>query len=368
MSNSLDTAYLVQRGSFVDTSIYELRSSQFNNRYFLLSSTGSRDLLARPEVVGFDAYLALVTPTIAALRFLLEEGMNGEIDIMTILRGGLNYPLEEASHTCKIRVRNMHFLSCERIIRDNIITGLDIKYGKIGVARDVVLAIGDIFATGDTFRLCMEHVVEKFSSEGGSIKKILFFTIGGTRAVDQMEALTQKIRSVFPSFEGVECFFFEGTFTVYTDKGVTGINVPDIDFGWKGGVVSPEFRRYVMGIPDALYEKCIIYDGGARRYEIPLHFDEVLEYWEGILERADSISAEALTGEKLGYPHRLSFEDWLAVTHFTQLAAYSTAEESYLMNLWRSEYALLASSVDLSLKDLARRRIQSINNLKALYE
>ena len=368
MSSSLDAASLVQRGSFADTSVYELCSSQFSNHYFLLSSPGSRDLLARPEVVGYDAYLALVPPTVAALRFLLEEGMNGEIDIMTILRGGLNYPLEEACHSTRIRVRNMHFLSCERIIRDNIIQGLDIKYGKIGVARDIVLAIGDIFATGDTFRLCMEHVVEKFRSEGGSIRKILFFTIGGTRAVDQMEALTGKIKAVFPAFEGVECFFFEGMFSVYSDKGVSGINVPDIDFGWKGGVISPEFRRYVMGVPDSLYEKCIIYDGGARRYEIPLHFDEVLEYWRGMFERSDVISPVELTAEKLGYPHRLSFKDWLDATHFTLLAAYSPEEGQYLHRLWQSEDALLASSADLSVADLSRRRIQSITNLKALYE
>ena len=34
-----------------------------------------------------------------------------------------------------------------------------------------------------------------------------------------------------------------------------------------------------------LFEKCIIYDGGARRYEIHEHVEEVLEFWEGIKER-----------------------------------------------------------------------------------
>ena len=38
-----------------------------------------------------------------------------------------------------------------------------------------------------------------------------------------------------------------------------------------------------------LFEKCTIYDGGARRYEIHEHIEEVLEFWNGILERADSI-------------------------------------------------------------------------------
>ncbi|MBQ8071727.1 MAG: hypothetical protein IJ202_12880 [Bacteroidales bacterium] len=367
MSESFEASSLQLRGGSADTRIYELCSGQFRNRYFLLTSPLSRNLLAHPEVVGYDAYLALVHPTVEALRFLLSEGMNAEIDIMTILRGGLNYPIEEAAHNLGIRVRNMHFLSCERVIKDHVITGLDIKYTKIGVASDIILSIGDIFATGDTFRLCMENVVEKFRSEGGSIRRMLFFTIGGTRVVDQMEGLAEAMRRAFPGFEGINCFFYEGMFTVYTDKGVSGINVKDIDFGWKGGVVAPEFRRYVVDHPDALYEKCIIYDGGARRYEIPLHFDEVLEYWNGILSREGEISAWDLTAEKLGYSGCLSFEEWLLVTRFRDLALSSPKMEKTLRSLWEDEAGLFFLSRTLSLKELSLRRIESITKLKALY-
>ena len=48
--------------------------------------------------------------------------------------------------------------------------------------------------------------------------------------------------------------------------------------------------------------KCIIYDGGARRYEIHEHVEEVLEFWNGMLERADQIDLKELLDEKLGYP------------------------------------------------------------------
>ena len=120
-------------------------------------------------------------------------------------------------------------------------------------------------ATGDTLRLCLQHVAEVFSRQGGSLRRILFFTIGGTRAIPLMEGLTERFRTLFPGFEGFDCFFYEGVFTVYEDKGASGINVPDIDFGWKGGAVSPEFRRHILSQPDALLEKCIIYDGGAEQ-------------------------------------------------------------------------------------------------------
>ena len=358
MNTPLDGTSLRFAGLQEATGLYQLVGSQFRNRYYLLTGDGSRSLLASPEIVGFPCYTALLDETVAALRHLLSTGLGGDLDIFTILRGGLNYPLEEAAFRCGMRIRDMHFVSSERIAENHVIKGLEIKYDKIHPTRGRVLAVGDILATGDTFRYCFEHLMRKFLQEGGSIRRILFFTIGGTRAFRLMEELSTKLSAIFAGFEGIDCFFFEGAFTVYEDKGVSGINHPDIDFGWKDGVVAPEFRRYIVDRPDALLEKCIIYDGGARRYQLPVHFAEVLEYWEGIRDRADSIDVHALLEEKLGYPGPIEFGDWLEVTHLRGLEG--------LEPLWADEQALLQRDIDL--KALATRRIDSINNLKKQYE
>ncbi len=358
MITLIDGTSLHHAGLMGDTSVYELRGPHLHNRYYLLSGPGSRELLSAPEMVGFPCYSALLDETVAALRHLQANGLGGDLDIFTILRGGLNYPLEEAAFRCGIRVRDMHFVSCERIAENHVIKGLEIKYDKIYPSRDRVLAIGDILATGDTLRHCFEHLMQKFLQKGGSIRRILFFTIGGTRAFPLMEELSTKLSAIFAGFEGIDCFFFEGAFTVYEDKGVSGINHPDIDFGWKDGVVSPEFRRFIVDRPDALLEKCIIYDGGARRYNLPEHFEEVLEYWEGIRERAARIDMRALLEEKLGYAGPIEFEAWLDVTHLRGLED--------LGPLWADEQALLQRDIDL--RAVAARRIQSINNLKKQYE
>ncbi|MBR0222923.1 MAG: phosphoribosyltransferase [Bacteroidales bacterium] len=358
MITSLDGTSLHPAGLTGSTNLYGMSIPQLSNRYYLLSGPGSRQLLAFPEIVGFPCYTALVEETVAALHHLRNNGLGGDLDIFTILRGGLNYPLEEAAHRCGIRVRDMHFVSCERVIRNHIIQGLEIKYEKIRPSRGRVLAVGDILATGDTFRYCFEHLMQRFLLGGGSIRRILFFTIGGTRSFRLMEEIAEKLRALFADFEGIDCFFYEGAFSVYEDKGASGINVPDIDFGWKGGVVTPEFRRYIVDRPDALLEKCIIYDGGARRYELPVHFEEVLEYWEGIRDRAGRIDVRALVEEKLGYAGPVSYEDWLEITHLKGL--------SQLGPLWSDEQALLERPVDL--RALAQRRIASIQNLKLQYE
>jgi hypothetical protein len=362
MSTLSQDASLLKVGLQDDISIYKLGAKELVNRYFVISAPGTRRLMASPEVVGYDSYLSMLSPTVAALRYLYPQGSDGLIDILTILRGGLNYPVEEACYQCGLRVQDIHFVSCERIIEDHIITGLEIKYEKLRVKKDCTLVIGDIIATGDTLKLCLDQVVDRFRRRGGSIRKIIFFTIGGTRAIDLMEKKTRQIRKLFPDFEGFECFFYEGIFTVYEDAGVSGINIPDIDFGWKGGAVAPEFRRYVLEHPYSILEKCIIYDGGARRYEIPVHFREALEYWEGIWGRAGQIDPYRLVGEKLGYDHPLSYEQWLDVTHFRELA------DDALKSLWEQEGRLLENASALSLESIARQRIDAITTILQQYE
>ncbi len=362
MSNWISQASLSPLEGFSDgTKAYGLLSPQFINKYFIISSPGTSRLMAYPEVTGFGSYLALLPATTAAMGYLSGGGCN-DVDILTILRGGLNYPVEEACYRCGIRVRDIHFLSCERIIEDKVITGLEIKYEKLFPTPDRILVLGDIIASGETFRMCMEQVIELFRRDGGSIRKMIVFTIGGTMAVDLMEQMTVKIRKIFPSFEGFECFFYEGVFTVYTDKGVSGINVPYIDFGWKGGVVSPEFRRYILDSPETLLEKCIIYDGGARRYELPIHFHEVLEYWEGIRDRSDKIRMRDLLDEKLGYKGPLTYEKWLETNHFQNLHG------DILHSLWVDEQSLPERFSTVSLRDIAVRRADAIQTILKQYE
>ena len=341
-----------------ETNIYKLVFPQLCNRYFVLTGPGTRKLLSSPEVVGFPCCSALLDETVAALRYLLSTGLGGDFDILTILRGGLNYPLEEACAETGIRVRDMHFVSCERIIENHEIKGLDIKYEKIRPTPGRVLAIGDIIASGATLSMCLDYVAKEFHRRGGSIRRIVFFTIGGTRAVELMEEMTPGLRELFPWFEGFDCFFYEGMFTVYDGPGASGINVRDIDFGWNGGIIAPEFRSYIMDFPDALLEKCIIYDGGARRYEIPIHLDEVTEYWEGILERSGIIDPTALVGEKLGYPEPLPYQDWRALTGIPD----------GWKALWKKETAVLKGAKDLDLSAIARRRLESIDSLRKLYK
>ena len=272
-------------------------------------------------------------------------------NILSILRGALNYPLEESCYREHIRVHDISFLSSERVFVEEEIAGLEIKYSKLTMVPDSTLLIGDIIASGETLIHCLRYVTDFYRSHGAKLRNIIIFTIGGTKGIEILEKLTQEIREFWPEFEGFITIYYEGIFSTYQDKGVSGINLPDVDFYWKDGIVAPEFRRETLSMCSPLFEKCIIYDGGARRYEIHEHVEEVLAFWEGILKREDQIDFEELLAEKLGHALEISYEDWIAVNHYQKIRRADTRW------LYQQERGYIESVRGMSLKELAEQRI-----------
>ncbi len=201
-------------------------------------------------------------------------------------------------------MHDISFMSSERVFGENDEMSLDIKYRKLTmVPNSTPVMIGDIIASGETLVQCLRYVTDYYRRQGAQLRNIVLFTIGGTQGIEILEKLTREIRTYWPDFEGFITVYYEGVFSCYEegDKGVSGINRALIDFYWKGGIIAPAFRRETLSMQNPLFEKCTIYDGGARRYEIHEHIDEVLEFWNGILERADKIDKQALLEEKLGH-------------------------------------------------------------------
>lgn len=357
MKHDLGDAVLVRT---VHHSVYRLKAAGLENDYLVVSGGGTRRLMASPEVVGFGSYQSMVPATMRALQYLVDTGLQGDVNILTILRGGLNYPIEECAFRAGLRVTNIDFLSCERIIEDNVIRGLDVRYQKVRTCKDCVLLIGDIVASGATLKMCMEHVIDWFHAHGGSFRRIVFFTIGGSNAIDLMESLTAGIRGFSPRFEGFTCIFYEGIFNVYQDPGLLGFQVPDIDFYWGDGAISPEFREHVVSHGWSLFEKCIIYDGGARRYEIPDHYKEVVSYWEEVLEASGRVNIMDLAQERLGYKAPIGYEDWLDATHLRGLGDLDV--------LYNDERAYLCKIGTADLRKIATTRLEQIRQTLKGYE
>ena len=330
---------------------YRLEGGDYENEYYVTSEAETRKLLNTPEIVGYEVYNCLIPSTSQMLYYLKEQKKVTTANILSILRGALNYPLEESCYREHIRVHDISFLSSERVFVEEEIAGLEIKYSKLTMVPDSTLLIGDIIASGETLIHCLRYVTDFYRSHGAKLRNIIIFTIGGTKGIEILEKLTQEIREFWPEFEGFITIYYEGIFSTYQDKGVSGINLPDVDFYWKDGIVAPEFRRETLSMCSPLFEKCIIYDGGARRYEIHEHVEEVLAFWEGILKRADQIDFEELLAEKLGHVLEISYEDWIAVNHYQKIRRADTRW------LYQQERGYIESVRGMSLKELAEQRI-----------
>ena len=330
---------------------YRLEGENYVKEYYVTSEAETRKLLNTPEIVGYEVYNCLIPSTSQMLYYLKEQKKVTTANILSILRGALNYPLEESCYREHIRVHDISFLSSERVFVEEEIAGLEIKYSKLTMVPDSTLLIGDIIASGETLIHCLRYVTDFYRSHGAKLRNIIIFTIGGTKGIEILEKLTQEIREFWPEFEGFITIYYEGIFSTYQDKGVSGINLPDVDFYWKDGIVAPEFRRETLSMCSPLFEKCIIYDGGARRYEIHEHVEEVLAFWEGILKRADQIDFEELLAEKLGHALEISYEDWIAVNHYQKIRRADTRW------LYQQERGYIESVRGMSLKELAEQRI-----------
>ena len=340
---------------------YRLEGGDYENEYYVISEAESRKLLNTPEIVGYEVYNCLVSSTSQMLYYLKEQKKVTTANILSILRGALNYPLEEACYREHIRVHDISFLSSERVFNEDEIAGLEIKYSKLTMVPDSTLLIGDIIATGETLIHCLRYVTDFYREHGTRLRNIIIFTIGGTTGITILERLTKEIREFWPEFEGFITVYYEGIFSTYQDKGVSGINLPDVDFYWKDGIIAPEFRRETLSMRNPLFEKCIIYDGGARRYEIHEHVEEVLEFWKEMLQRADQIDFKELLDEKLGYVTPISYENWVKANHYEKI------NPSVNKWLYKQEQGYIQSMQDVTLKEIAEERIQEFTTALKKY-
>ena len=212
---------------------YRLTGADFLNEYYIISEAETRKLLNTPEIVGYEVYNCLISSTSQMLYYLKEQKKVTTANILSILRGALNYPLEESCYREHIRVHDISFLSSERVFENEEIAGLEIKYSKLTMVPDSTLMIGDIIASGETLIHCLRYVTDFYREHGAKLRNIIIFTIGGTKGIDILEDLTRDIREFWPEFEGFITVYYEGIFATYQDKGVSGINLPDVDFYWR---------------------------------------------------------------------------------------------------------------------------------------
>ena len=139
----LDDVHIVPEFCDQGVDCYRLEGGSLSE-YYIVSEAGDGGSHEPSEVVGDEAHASLVTAT-ADGHHLKEQKKITSANILSILRGALNYPLDKASK--HIRVHDISFMSSERVFGENDEMLLDQKYCKLTMVPNSALTIGDIIAS-----------------------------------------------------------------------------------------------------------------------------------------------------------------------------------------------------------------------------
>ena len=92
-----DNVTLVPEFDEQGVACYRLDGGDYLNEYYVVSEAETRKLLNTPEIVGYEVYNCLIPSTSQMLYYLKEQKKVTTANILSILRGALNYPWRRAA-------------------------------------------------------------------------------------------------------------------------------------------------------------------------------------------------------------------------------------------------------------------------------
>jgi len=332
------------------TEIYSINDT----KNYVISNHDTCELLSRPEIVGYDIKLKMLSPISDFLKYFCKEFYIENVHIVNILRGGLNFPIEEACYKCKVNVSGTSFLSSERVFDNERISQIVSNYKKILKISDSTIIIGDIIATGETIRNAVNNIKKNYKEYNKSIKRIIFFTIGTISAIKAIKKMEEELFECWDDFEGIHLAFIEGVFTTYSSSGLTELNLPNVDFRVSEGIISPNYRSQLLNEEYTLFEKCTIYDGGSRRFEQHHHIDTILNYWFCLSVLKHHIGIPDFFAEKMGYCVLDEFFDWVHINGYEEL------DKTAMYSLYIKEKQFFEKLIKTDCKSIATKRYQML--------
>lgn len=325
-----------------EVQLYKLHGSKetFLTRY-IVSTPETRAICNQPEIFGMEfteKLHAAVEKTLGVLpeAELFKQWPDYETNIISILRGGLNFRIREALATAYgyNKHSTTYLISQRQKDPTTNVWHVEVQtYKKITIPKVVSFFLGDVIGTGKSLREALKELTGIMDAVNvRSVRKFVVLTFGCVNAETVLAEYDALLRQKFPDYQGVVLVYFEGKFTLATNE--TGIRLTDSgsDFLRRDCLLAPEFA---LSQYDQLYyplERCTIYDAGNRAFDILRYKSEVQEYWAKMLQEANngytlwdalqerfpdqySSLAEFLDDKKRlwqGIPDTLLYQMWLA--------------------------------------------------------
>src|SRR5258708_14622279 len=137
------------------------------------------------------------------------------IDVLYILRGGLNFDLHGSLAEITSTLPEVTFLSSQRVASINGFEIGESTYRKWSIQDEALLCVGDISATATTLKNVLDEAIIRYGNEGKKPKGLLIFTIGTSRVRDMLISYQEKLRDAWsPNFLRVTVIFLEEIFSL----------------------------------------------------------------------------------------------------------------------------------------------------------
>ncbi len=262
-------------------------------RRYVFSTKETRDIVNKPEIMGVE-YTELLEEGVmhllrgvSALHF--DDIDQEQVNVFHFLRGGLNFGLRNALHRAYgWNTHRASFMSSQRAKdADGRWYITEDSYRKLTIAKGSVVYCGDVVATGVTLESGLEALTQAIVKSGGSIRYFIFFTIGCHKTEKIFEKYYKIWKETFPDFEGIDVYYLEGKFHLADSKTPVSIKLQGTDLLRRDSVLMPEFIASQEQLLSAALERCTIYDAGSRAFDVEEYREDVLEYWNQVLELAE---------------------------------------------------------------------------------
>jgi uracil phosphoribosyltransferase len=251
-------------------------------RVFIASTPESQTVLSDSTIFGVRYTDLLCRAVTSVLSDCQSDVCLGLIDdastsVLNVLRGGLNFGIREALfHAQGWNLHRSIFISSQRRYTSNGWEVDESAYIKIPSNLGKVAVLGEVVATGTSLRHALRSLFEH-GIGSASISHVLLFVIGGAEAICVCE-------EICPSAVTFTIVFFEGIFGIANPESKLQIKIEGTDLLRSPAIMAPEFIESSYVDPSYCIERCIIYDAGARSFEVHEYFEDLLEYWSAVRE------------------------------------------------------------------------------------
>lgn len=331
-------------------------------RIYLVSSQPSIDIINRPECVGVEFQDKLSSALRYAVNALLRDtGTEGPLsqplDVVYVLRGGLNFNLHQVLTGTTGRLPEVSFLSSQRVEEGTGFTIGENDYSKWSVQDGATLCIGDICATGTTMAHGLEMAITQYGRQKIAPQHVLVFSIGTRTVLDVLADLHDTLKKAWgPRFTGITLVYLEALFTLYCGHpALARTHLRNTDFFRKDAPRSLQLETDSLTHPVTLLERCAIYDGGSRSFEPRTYLANLRRYWERLSEEARTgIGVRDLLDLKTdALKYLLPYNNWRAETPW-----WSGEHQDNLHQLHNVGQAAVTELLRTDLKEICGRRLE----------